>query len=172
MNKILVKIGFCLAIVGTVFGQKQPLKLWYKQPASATTPDSKEGWKDDQEWLKALPIGNGNIGAMVFGDVNKERIQLNEKTLWSGSPFDNDNPDAPKYLDEIRNLLFAGKFKEATALTNKTQICNGKGSGQGNGANVPFGCFQTLGDLWLDFGKQVDYQSYARRVADQRKDGG
>lgn len=162
MLKILIKIGLCLAVVGTVYGQKQPLKLWYKQPASATTPDSKEGWKDDQEWLKALPIGNGNIGAMVFGDVNKERVQLNEKTLWSGSPFDNDNPEAPKYLDEIRNLLFEGKFKEATALTNKTQICNGKGSGQGNGANVPFGCFQTLGDLWLDFGKQADYQSYYR----------
>ncbi|WP_273214906.1 glycoside hydrolase family 95 protein [Runella zeae] len=162
MLKVLIKIGLCLAVVGTVYGQKQPLKLWYKQPASATTPDSKEGWKDDQEWLKALPIGNGNIGAMVFGDVNKERVQLNEKTLWSGSPFDNDNPEAPKYLDEIRNLLFEGKFKEATALTNKTQICNGKGSGQGNGANVPFGCFQTLGDLWLDFGKQGDYQSYYR----------
>ena len=60
---------------------------------------------------------------MVFGDVNHERIQLNEESMWSGSPNDNDNPKAQKSLDKIRQLLLNGKYKEATRLTNKTQIC-------------------------------------------------
>lgn len=142
----------------------QSLKLWYAHPADATVPDGMRGTADDAEWLKALPLGNGNIGAMVFGDVNRERVQLNEKTLWSGSNDDNDNPDAAKYLPEIRQLLFQGKFKEATTLTNRTQICKGVGSSGGNGANAPFGCFQTLGDLRINFGKSSSYTNYRRTL--------
>ncbi|TCD26270.1 glycoside hydrolase family 95 protein [Pedobacter psychrodurus] len=149
----------------TVWSQsKQQDKIWYTSPANANTKDNPNGWKSDPEWLKALPVGNGFLGAMVFGDVNKERIQLNEKSLWSGSPDDNDNPDAAKYIPEIRKLLFAGKYKEAADLTNKTQICKGKGSGQGNGATVPFGCYQTLGDLRLDFGKKSNFKNYYREL--------
>ncbi len=162
MNKIN-GIFFLLMFSSSIsFAQQQTLKLWYKSPANASVPDNLKTSKDDAEWLKALPIGNGNLGAMVFGDVNKERIQLNEKTLWSGSNDDNDNPDAPMYINEIRALLFEGKFKEATALTNKTQVCKGVGSGEGGGADDPFGCFQTLGDLWLDFGKKSTYTNYYR----------
>ena len=139
-------------------------KLWYQQPANALVVDDPNGWKDDPEWLKALPLGNGALGAMVFGDVNKERIQLNEESMWSGSPEDNDNPEAYPAQDEIRNLLFEGKYKEATELTKKTQICKGQGSGHGNGANVPFGCFQTLGDLWIDFEKKSTYENYHREL--------
>jgi alpha-L-fucosidase 2 len=139
-------------------------KLWYNEPASTSVKDNPNGWTSDEQWLKALPLGNGFLGAMVFGDVNKERIQLNEKSLWSGSPQYSDNPEASKYLPQIRALLFAGKYKEATELTNKTQICVGKGSGEGSGANVPFGCFQTLGDLWLDFGTQAAYTKYYREL--------
>ncbi|MBZ5859302.1 glycoside hydrolase family 95 protein [Flavihumibacter profundi] len=146
------------------FSQERDLKLWYRQPANALVTDSKEGFIDDAEWLKALPLGNGNIGAMVFGDVPVERVQLNEKTLWSGSNNDNDNPDAPKYIARIRKLLFEGKFREATELTNQTQICKGVGSGNGSGANVPFGCFQTLGDLWLDFGNGKEFTNYRREL--------
>ncbi len=134
-----------------------PIRLWYAQPADASIPDVREGWRNDAEWLKALPVGNGFLGAMVFGDVNRERLQLNEKGVWSGGPDDNDNPDAFASLAEIRRLLFAGKYKEATALTLKTQVCKGAGSGNGNGADVPFGCYQTLGDLWLDFGRSSAY---------------
>ena len=139
-------------------------KLWYQQPANASVVDDPNGWKDDPEWLSALPLGNGALGAMVFGDVKQERIQLNEESMWSGSPADNDNPDAYPAQAEIRQLLFAGKYKEATQLTRETQICKGEGSGHGNGANVPFGCFQTLGDLWIDFEKQSTYENYRREL--------
>lgn len=140
------------------------LKLWYKQPANAKIADKSDGWTDDIEWLKALPLGNGSLGAMVFGDVNLERIQLNEESMWSGSQDDNDNANAPERLDEIKRLLFDGKYKEATELTNKTQICKGQGSGHGNGASVPFGCFQTLGDLWIDFPSNSEYTDYIREL--------
>lgn len=144
--------------------KEEATKLWYLQPANAKAIDSKNGWKDDEEWLKALPLGNGSLGAMVFGDVNKERIQLNEESMWSGSPTDNDNPEALPALGKIRKLLFKNKYKEANKLTRETQICKGKGSGYGNGANVPFGCFQTLGDLWIDFEKQNTYTNYKREL--------
>lgn len=140
------------------------LRLWYKQPAKATEPDQQKGWNNDQEWLKALPVGNGFLGAMVYGDVNRERIQLNEKTLWSGSPDDNNNPEAARSLDKIRQLLFDGRYKEADDLANKTQVCKGAGSGGGNGSKSPYGCYQTLGDLWLDFGKNSAYTHYTREL--------
>jgi len=74
--------------------QDKNLKLWYNKPADASVVDDPNGWKDDPEWLKALPLGNGSLGLMVFGDVNRERIQLNEESMWSGSLDDNDNPEA------------------------------------------------------------------------------
>ena len=144
--------------------KQHDLKLWYNQPADASVPDSPKGWKDDPEWLKALPLGNGSLGVMVFGDVNRERIQLSEESMWSGSPDDNDNPEAHKYQDKIRQLLFDGKYKEASDLTRETQICKGAGTGHGNGAEVPFGCFQTLGDLWIDFDKDSPYENYYREL--------
>ena len=58
------------------------MKLWYSQPADASIIDDANAWKDDPEWLKALPLGNGSLGPMVFGDVNRERIQLNEESMW------------------------------------------------------------------------------------------
>lgn len=140
------------------------LKLWYNQPAKASVADDPNGWKDDPEWLKALPLGNGSLGLMVFGDVNRERIQLNEESMWSGSPDDNNNPEAFASQAKIRQLLFEGKYKEATELTNKTQICQGAGSGNGNGATVPFGCFQTLGDLWIDNGGEATFENYHREL--------
>lgn len=81
--------------------ERTPLTLWYNTPANATVRDQPVGYKDDPEWLKALPLGNGSLGAMVFGDVHKERIQLNEETVWSGSMQDCDNPEAAKHADVI-----------------------------------------------------------------------
>ncbi len=140
------------------------LKLWYDEPADATVEDHADGWKDDPQWLRALPLGNGSLGLMVFGDINRERIQLSEESMWSGSPTNNDNPEAAEALPKIRQLLFEGKYKEATEMTNKTQVCKGAGSGHGNGAEVPFGSFQTLGDLWIDNGKEADYTNYYREL--------
>ena len=154
-------------------------KLWYDKPAQAagsgnpdwlkaiegrdqmSIPDS---WKNDPDWLEALPLGNGSLGLMVFGDVNKERIQLNEESMWSGSLDDNDNPEAYQYQKKIRQLLFDGKYREATELTSKTQIAKGQGSGHVNGAEVTFGCFQTLGDLWIDTEKEAPYTDYHREL--------
>ena len=83
----------------------QDLKLWYKQPAI--------------KWTEALPIGNGRIGAMVFGGVEQDRIQFNEETLWTGEPRSYSRPGAYKYLDTVRKLLFEGKQKEANTLAEK-----------------------------------------------------
>jgi alpha-L-fucosidase 2 len=144
MRKFLLLAAFIITLLGCSEPDNvSALKIWYNKPAASDVPDVKEGWRNDAEWLRALPVGNGFIGAMVFGDVNSERIQLNEKTLWSGSPADNDNPQAYESLGKIRELLFKGKYKEATDLTLKTQVCKGAGSGNGNGAGVPFGCYQT-----------------------------
>jgi alpha-L-fucosidase 2 len=154
----------CLFSCSTADKNKQELKLWYDAPADAEVQDKPRAWKDDAEWLKALPLGNGSLGVMVFGDVNRERLQLSEETMWSGSPDDNDNPDAYPAQAEIRKLLFEGKYREATELTNQTQICKGVGSGRGSGAEVPYGSFQTLGDIRIDFNKDSEYQDYYREL--------
>src|SRR5512147_1379115 len=106
MVTVLVAAALCLSFLSCSQDAPQgaPLRLWYDHPASAASIDQWEGWQNDPEWLKALPIGNGFLGAMVFGGVNKERLQLNEKTLWSGSPDDNDNPDAYAALGTVRQL--------------------------------------------------------------------
>ncbi len=111
--------------------------LWYASPAAV--------------WEEALPVGNGQLGGMVFGGVQRERIQLNEKSLWSGGPQDADNPEALAALPRIRELLFAGRQAEAEELTRRTQICRGPGSDAGSARRASYGCYQTLGDLWLDF---------------------
>jgi alpha-L-fucosidase 2 len=87
---------------------------------------------------------------MVFGIPGTERIVINELSLWSGSPFQNDRADAHKALPEIRRLLFAGKNAEAERLVNQTFTCRGQGSGEANGAEIPYGCYQILADLVIN----------------------
>lgn len=145
-------------------GQDNALKLWYKAPADASVADNPREWANNKSWVKALPIGNGYMGAMVYGDVFTERIQLNNKNLWSGSPQEADNPVALKVREEIRRLLLAGKYKEAEALAEHTQVCQGSGSAQGSAADSPFGCFQTLGDLYIDFADKSEYTDYHREL--------
>ncbi|NOT90219.1 MAG: glycoside hydrolase family 95 protein [Ferruginibacter sp.] len=101
-KKYFVAILFLLTVKIAI---AQDLKLWYKQPAV--------------KWTEALPVGNGRIGAMLFSGVENDRIQFNEETLWSGEPRKYSRPGASKYLDSIRNLLFAGKQKEAEAMAEK-----------------------------------------------------
>ena len=79
-----------------------------------------------KEWVEALPLGNGRLGAMVYGDYKHEIIQLNEETLWSGR-FDKtaDNPDCASHLDEIRNAIFSRDYKKGQELTQKYMVCRG-----------------------------------------------
>ena len=76
---------------------KSELKLWYRQPA--------------KNWVEALPIGNGKLGAMVFGGIDQEQIQINEETLWDGRKFDRHNPKALEALPKVRQLLLTKKVK-------------------------------------------------------------
>ncbi len=101
--------------------------------------------------FEAIPLGNGRLGAAFYGGIAEERIVLNESGMWSGSPQEADRPDAHKVLPEIRRLLLEGKNHEAEALVNARFTCAGKGSGKGVGADTPFGCYQTLGNLRLAF---------------------
>lgn len=95
-------------------------------------------------------MGNGRLGAMMFGGVDVERIVLNESSVWSGSRQDADRPDAYKVLPEIRRLLLAGKNVEAEALVNANFTCKGPGSSDGSGGGQ-YGCYQVLGNLHLAF---------------------
>jgi alpha-L-fucosidase 2 len=111
-------------------------KIWFDAPAKTFTESS--------------PLGNGRLGAMMFGGVDDERIVLNESSLWSGSRQDADRPDAYKVLPEIRKLLLEGKNPEAEALVNTNFTCKGPGSGDGESTSQ-YGCYQVFGNLHLLF---------------------
>src|ERR1700693_2490172 len=115
-----------LAAAASGFAQ-DPLTLWYRQPAKL--------------WVEALPAGNGRLGAMVFGGVAHERIQFNEQTVWTGEPHDYAHKGASQYLAQIRELLFAGKQKEAEDLATREFM------------SVPLHqmAYQAFGDLLLEF---------------------
>lgn len=121
--------------------------------SAAPRAESRFVWLDTpgQHLFESTPLGNGRLGAALYGGTTEERIVLNESGMWSGSPQEADRPDAHKALPEIRRLLLEGKNHEAEALVNANFTCAGPGSGRGVGANVPFGCYQTLGDLRLTF---------------------
>ncbi|MEO8756799.1 MAG: glycoside hydrolase family 95 protein [Devosia sp.] len=113
------------------------LKLWYDTPAQA--------------WTEALSIGNGRLGAMVFGGATRERLQLNEDTLWSGGPYNPVNPEALAHLDDVRNLLFAERYTEAEAAANRWLM----------GKPIKQMPFQPAADLWIEMtgiGEVADYR--------------
>lgn len=102
-------------------------------------------------WEETLPLGNGRLGMMPDGGVEHENLVLNEISLWSGGVQNTDNPDAYPYLSQIRKLLFEGKSDEAQALMYSHFVCKGEGSAQAKGANVPYGTYQILGNLSIDY---------------------
>ncbi|MGA2444389.1 MAG: glycoside hydrolase family 95 protein [Opitutaceae bacterium] len=127
--------------------------VWFDAPAAHFT--------------ESCPIGNGRLGAMVFGGIVDERLVLNESGMWSGAPQDADRPDAAAALPEIRRLLLAGRNAEAEKLVNASFTCAGEGSGFGAGANVPYGCYQMLGRLSLRFvqkGADAPAKDYRREL--------
>jgi len=149
--RVVVLVTLCAAAVGAQEDDSWArLKLWYHLPAG--------------EWTQALPVGNGRLGAMVFGGVERERLQLNEVSLWSGSPQDADNPEALAALQEIRQLIFEGQYTKANAVAARKLICQGAGSGRGGGARVPYGSYQTLGDLSLTFDGVSGALDYRRQL--------
>ncbi|HEY8483328.1 MAG TPA: glycoside hydrolase family 95 protein, partial [Longimicrobiales bacterium] len=117
--------------------QGQTLELWYRRPA--------------REWVEALPVGNGRLGAMIFGTIGRERLQLNEDTLWSGGPKDWNNPGAREVLPEVRRLIAEGKYVEADQLSKKMM-------GPYTQSYLP------LGDLYLTFEHGDVGRSYRRSL--------
>ncbi|MBQ2523819.1 MAG: glycoside hydrolase family 95 protein [Prevotella sp.] len=97
-------ILFCVFLLSSTI-HAQDHQLWYSQPA--------------KHWLEALPIGNSHLGAMVYGGTKEEEIQLNEETFWSGSPHNNNSLESKEHLQEVRDLIFEGKEKDAHALLDK-----------------------------------------------------
>ncbi|WP_316799771.1 glycoside hydrolase family 95 protein [Pedobacter frigidisoli] len=117
------------------------LKLWYKKPSGNT-------------WTNALPLGNGRLGAMIYGNPERENIQLNESSVWTGGPYRNDNPEALGALPQIRNLLFEGKYKDAQDLAGQkieSKIANGMK-------------FQPVANLYLNFKGHQRPENYYREL--------
>ena len=114
--------------------------LWYTSPAG--------------EWTDALPLGNGRLGAMVFGGVTRDELQLNEDTLWSGGPYQPANPDAPAHLKAVREAIFSGRYAEAQALANAHLM----------GRPYLQMSYQPAGRLLLDFGHGTLFSDYRREL--------
>ncbi len=132
------------------------LSLWYREPAADRPPTpALTGRAAAAEWVRALPVGNGRLGAMVFGGVVHERLQLNEDTLWAGRPYDPVNPDAKAALPDVRRLLADRRYTDAAALASKSVMAKPL-------AQMPY---QTLGDLGLTFG-EIDVVERYRRDLD------
>lgn len=127
----------CAAALAISASLPNDTTLWFDQPA--------------ERFFESCPMGNGRLGAMVFGDPVQERVVLNESTMWSGSPYAADREGAAASLPEIRRLLLADQPGKAQRLLQENFTCNPPGSGHGNGKDGPFGCYQTLGDLSITF---------------------
>jgi len=129
-----------VVFVGEAPAPAEPLTLWYREPA--------------RQWVQALAVGNGRLGAMVFGGITHERLQLNEDTLWAGGPYDPVNPEALGALPEVRRLIFDGKYREADRLVGAKVMAKPL-------AQMPY---QTVGDLLLDFPEARTIEDYRREL--------
>jgi alpha-L-fucosidase 2 len=127
-----VPVAASPALAGNARSASPETIIWLNSPAT--------------NFIESSPMGNGRLGAMLFGGVDQERIVLNESSVWSGSRQDADRPGANKVLPEIRRLLIEGKNVEAEALVNANFTCKGPGSSGGQ-----YGCYQVLGNLHLAF---------------------
>ncbi|WP_208762194.1 glycosyl hydrolase family 95 catalytic domain-containing protein [Microbispora bryophytorum] len=115
------------------------LALWYDESAGT-------------DWLRALPIGNGRLGAMVFGNVDTERLQLNEDTVWAGGPYDQSNTRGAGALGQIRQLVFQNQWSQAQSLIDQNMLGNPS-------AQL---AYQTVGNLRLTFGSSSGVSEYSR----------
>ncbi|MDR2809327.1 MAG: glycoside hydrolase N-terminal domain-containing protein [Tannerellaceae bacterium] len=136
MKKINLSLLFLLAVCA-IYGEE--LKLWYSRPAT--------------EWVEALPLGNSQQGAMLYGNPTHEELQLNEETFWAGSPHRNNNPKALAALPEVRRLIFEGKNMEAQQLAGATFFSASHG--------MPY---LPAGSLHVHFPDHTDYSDYYREL--------
>ena len=135
-----MKTLLLLALSATILAADEGnTALWYTRPA--------------EEWTDAVPIGNGRLGAMVFGGIENERLQLNEDTLWSGGPHCYDNPEAYQHLAGVRKLLRDGKYAEAEELAGKMM-----------GKPIHQAAYQPFGDLHLKFQHEGEASNYRREL--------
>nr|WP_321372947.1 glycoside hydrolase family 95 protein [uncultured Bacteroides sp.] len=125
----------------SLYAEAAGYKLWYDKPASV--------------WTEALPLGNGRLGAMVYGTPSVEQIQLNEETIWAGRPNNNANPEALQYIPKVRELVFAGKYLEAQTLATQKVMAN-------TNSGMPY---QTFGDLRIAFPGHTRYTDYYRELS-------
>lgn len=142
MKRILVLLFYCI-LFGAGFetsAQSNKNILWYNQPAS--------------NWNEALPIGNGRLGAMVFGNPEHEILQMNEESIWAGSKINANNPKALQYLPEIQKAIFDNKFREADSLAKLYML----------GTPSRVRSYQPLGNLELDFQWKAKPQNYKRSL--------
>src|SRR5262245_37761762 len=116
------------------------LQLWYDSPA--------------REWTEALPIGNGRLGAMVFGGIARERLQINEETLWTGGPYSQVNPEAREHLELVRQLILDGRYAEAEALAESHLM----------GRPLRQMSYQPAGDVWMEQDVRGQVMHYRRSL--------
>ena len=141
-NKSLLRTAAVWAVgLVSLSMQAREYKLWYDKPAAV--------------WTEALPLGNGRLGAMVFGTPGVEQIQLNEETIWAGRPNNNANPDALEYIPKVRELVFAGKYLEAQTLATEKVMAK-------TNSGMPY---QTFGDLRISFPGHTRYTDYYRELS-------
>lgn len=148
MRKIANSLGFIAVLIATAFLVKaiaEPVfetssLLWYDKPAT--------------KWVEALPVGNGRLGAMIFGQPAKERLQLNESSLWAGGPYNPVNPEAKAALPQIRQLIGESKYNEAARLIGSKFMA--KPLSQMH--------YQTIGDLVLSFPDNANIENYRREL--------
>ena len=137
MKKMLFAV--VLLVAACTQEKDTDLKLWYDEPA--------------ETWVQALPVGNGRLGAMVFGNPSKEHLQLNEETVWAGQPNSNANPSVePGAIDEIRKLIFEGKYRAAQDMVDQKiffKVNHGMS-------------YQSTGDLYLEFAGHDNYTDFYR----------
>lgn len=138
MKRNLFAFFLTICVLPVFSQQSNKLELRYREPATA--------------WEETLPLGNGRIGMMPDGGIDTEHIVLNDISMWSGSTDPEAvNPEALTYLQDIRQLLLAGKNMEAQKLMYAHFRSGGQGSAHGQGKDAPYGCFQMLGNLFIQY---------------------
>jgi alpha-L-fucosidase 2 len=146
-----------LQLIGEAAPPPSALSLWYRAPASDHPLLPLDAPRESRqaataEWVRALPVGNGRLGAMVFGGIVHERLQLNEDTLWAGRPYDPVNPEAKDALPEVRRLLADRKYTDAAKLVQTKVMSKPL-------AQMPY---ETIGDLALTFPQVDSVENYRR----------